>query len=142
MTDRTWVIVLAADDVRAAVADGFVRTSSGKRAVLARMKVGDRLVLYSPRASHPGGPALRAVTGAGEVTGDQPEEVPGQSEAHRRAAHLTSIEPVPLADIREHLKLPLLRFGSVLVTGDQADALWAKVRRRLPRKRRARAPAA
>ena len=142
MTDRTWVIVLAADGVQAAVADGFVRTSSGKRAVLARMKVGDRLVLYSPRASHPGGPALRAVTGTGEVTGDQPEEVPGQSEAHRRAAHLTSIEPVPLADIREHLKLPLLRFGSVLVTGDQADALWAKVRKRLPRKRRARAPAA
>ncbi len=47
-----------------------------------------------------------------------------------------------LADIREHLKLPLLRFGSVLVTGDEADALWAKVRKRLPRKRRARAPAA
>ena len=106
------------------------------------MNVGDRLVLYSPRESHPDGPALRAVTGTGEVTGDQPEEVPGQSEAHRRAAHLTSIEPVPLADIREHLKLPLLRFGSVLVTGDQADALWAKVRKRLPRKRRARAPAA
>ena len=87
MTDRTWVIVLAADDVRAAMADGFVRTSSGKRAVLARMNVGDRLVLYSPRESHPDGPALRAVTGTGEVTGDQPEEVPGQSEAHRRAAH-------------------------------------------------------
>ena len=90
--------------------------------------------MYSPRTEHPGGEPLSAVTAVGEVTGAQPIEVAG--EQYRRAARLTVITLVPLADVREHLPVSLLRFGCFALNAERADALWALVGGGVKRRRR------
>lgn len=118
----------------AAAAEDFITTGTGKRPALARMAAGDRVLVYSPRTEHPGGEPLSAVTAVGEVTGAQPIEVAG--EQYRRAARLTVITPVPLADVREHLPVSLLRFGCFALNAERADPLWALVGGGVKRRRR------
>jgi len=131
---RTWVLVLSRRHALAAAADGQLMTSTGKRPALAQLAVGDRVLLYSPRTDHPDGEALRAVTAIGEVTG--PEPVEAEAGRFRRAARLKVIEPVPLAEIREHLPLPLLRFGCVPLSDERGDAVWSIVRTWSKKRRR------
>ena len=92
----------------------------GKRAPLARMSVGDGVLIYSPTTAYPRGEPLKAVTMVGEVTGGEPEPsevIPG---GFRRAASLREIEPLPLADVRDHLPVQKVRFGFFEL--DPADA--------------------
>lgn len=124
---RTWVLVLSLRHALACVTGGYLSTGTGKAAVLRRMSVGDRVVIYSPRTDHPGGEPLRAATAIGEVTGaDTLEAEPG---LFRRTANLSVIEPVPLTDLREHLPVPLLRYGCIALTAERAGPLWRVVRR-------------
>lgn len=125
---RTWVIVISAADAAEFVADGRVWLSSGKRTMLDHMRVGDRVVVYSPRTEHPDGEPLRAVTAVGEITGDQ--AVASATDQYRRAAIIRTIEPVPLAKVREHLPVPLLRFGCIALNDERASVLWRVVTRR------------
>ncbi len=139
---RTWVLVISREHALAGVAGGFLMTGTGKRPALARMAVGDRVVVYSPRTDHPGGQPLRSVTALGEVTGAEPTEV--QPDVFARAAELTTIDPVPLADLREHLPVPMLRFGCIALSAERGEAVWAIVskgvaKHRKPRARRSRA---
>jgi hypothetical protein len=126
-TRRTWVIVVSREHARRGVSGGFVMANHGKRAPLARMSPGDRILIYSPTTAYPDGVPLRAITIVGEVTGDAPEPsdvIPG---GFRRAASLREIEPVPLEKIRDHLPVSRLRFGFFELDPSAAAAIWALV---------------
>jgi hypothetical protein len=96
----------------------------GKRAPLARMSVGDRLLVYSPKTTFPDGDPFQAIAIVGTVTGGQPEPsavIPG---GFRQRADLREIEPIPLALVRDHLPTSRLRFGCFELAHDSAEAIW------------------
>jgi hypothetical protein len=96
----------------------------GKRAPLARMSRGDRVLIYSPTTTYPGGEPLRAVTIIGEVTGDEPEPSDVISGGFRRAASLREIQALALDDIRDHLPVSRIRFGFFELEAADAEAIW------------------
>ncbi|WP_265444974.1 EVE domain-containing protein [Flexivirga meconopsidis] len=123
---RYWLLVVSRDHARRGVAGGFVMANHGKRAPLARMTAGDRILIYSPTTAYPGGDPLRAVTFIGTVTGEQPEPsdvIPG---GFRRAAELREIDPIPLADIRDHIPTARLRFGFLELDPVDAEAVLGR----------------
>jgi hypothetical protein len=127
MSRRHWVIVASRNHARRGATGGFVMANHGKRAPLARMSVGDGVLIYSPTTSHPSGEPLRAVTFVGEVTGDEPEPSDVLTGGFRRAASLRKIEPLTLEEIREHLPVSRIRFGFFELAPVDADAIWALV---------------
>jgi hypothetical protein len=99
----------------------------GKRGPLARMSVGDRLLMYSPKTTFPNGDPFQAIAIVGTVTGAEPEPsavIPG---GFRLRADLREIEPIPLAQIRDHLPTSRLRFGCFELERDRAEAIWKLV---------------
>ncbi len=95
----------------------------GKRAPLARMSVGDRILVYSPKTTFPDGDPFQAIAIIGTVTGAEPEPsavIPG---GFRLRAALREIEPIPLAQIRDHLPTSRLRFGCFELAHVSADAI-------------------
>ena len=124
---RHWVIVVSREHARRGVEGGFIMANHGKKAPLARMSRGDCILVYSPTTTFPQGEPLRAVTFVGEVTGESPEPsdvIPG---GFRRAADLLEVEPVPLADIRDHLPASRIRFGCFEIDAADADAIRERV---------------
>lgn len=95
----------------------------GKRAPLARMNVGDRVFIYSPKTAYPDGEPLRAITFVGTVTGDAPEPSVVIAGGFRRRATLREVTPVPLAAVRDHLPTSRLRFGCFDVPAEDAAAI-------------------
>ena len=87
----------------------------------------DRILLYSPTTSYPKGEPLKAITLVGEVTGDQPVPSAAIEGGFRRAATLREIEPIPLAEVRDHLPTSRIRFGFFELEADDAAAIWALV---------------
>jgi len=90
-----------------------------------RMSAGDRIIIYSPTTDYPDGEPLRAVTAIGTVIGAEPEASKVIEGGYCRAAEITEIEPVPLSRVRQHLVVPLLRYGFFAVADESSDALWA-----------------
>ncbi len=96
----------------------------GKRGPLVRMGVGDRILVYSPKTTFPGGDPLQAIAIVGTVTGAEPQPsavIPG---GFRLEAELREIEPVPLARVRDHVPTSRLRFGCFELPPGDADAIW------------------
>ena len=122
---RHWVVVVSRDHARRGVTGGFIMANHGKRAPLARMTRGDGIIIYSPTTSYPDGEPLRAVTFVGEVTGDQPEPSEVIAGGFRRAADLREVQPVALADIRDHLPTSRIRFGFFEIDAADAEAIRA-----------------
>lgn len=120
---RTWVLVASLEHARRGVDGGFVMANHGKRAPLARMAVGDRVVVYSPTTTYPNGEPLKALTIVGEVTGEAPEPSPVIPGGFRRAARLRVIDPIPLADVRHLIPTSKLRFGFFELDAEAAAAL-------------------
>ena len=125
-TARHWVVVVSRDHARRGVTGGFIMANHGKRAPLARMSRGDGIIIYSPTTSYPDGEPLRAVTMVGEVTGDAPEPSEVIAGGFRRAAALREVEPVALADIRDHLPASRIRFGFFEIDAADAEAIRAR----------------
>ena len=99
----------------------------GKRAPLARMRVGDRVLVYSPKTTFPDGAPFQAIAIVGTVTGPEPEPsavIPG---GFRLRAALREIEPITLAQIRDHLPTSRLRFGCFELAPADASAIWKLV---------------
>lgn len=99
----------------------------GKRAPLARMSVGDRILVYSPKTTFPARDPFKAIAVVGTVTGSEPEPsavIPG---GFRLRADLREIEPIPLAQVRDHLPTDRLRFGCFELARDAADEIWKLV---------------
>lgn len=125
-TPRHWVLVASRDHARRGLEGGFVMANHGKRAPMARMSRGDIVIVYSPTTTFPKGEPLRAVTFVGHVTGDEPEPSPVIPGGFRRRAELHEVEPVPLADIREHLPTASIRFGFFELDPADAEAILAR----------------
>jgi hypothetical protein len=125
MPTRYWVIVVSREHARRGAAGGFVMANHGKRGPLARMSVGDGIVIYSPTTAYPAGAPLRAITFIGEVTGDEPESSDVIAGGYRRSARLREIEPLPLAVVSAHLPVSRLRFGFLELDAAQAEAIRA-----------------
>lgn len=62
-----WIGVVSRAHVEIGVKGGFIQLNHGKKASVHRLKAGDRLVIYSPRTSHPDGEPLQAFTAAGTI---------------------------------------------------------------------------
>jgi hypothetical protein len=127
---RTWVLVASRDHARRGLAGGFVMANHGKRAPLARMSVGDGIMIYSPTTTFPKGEPLKAITVVGEVTGDEPVPSTVIEGGFRRAAALREIEPIPLERIRDHLPTSKIRFGFFELPADDAEAICVLVAER------------
>lgn len=123
----TWVLVASRDHARRGLAEGFVMANHGKRAPLARMKVGDGILIYSPTTTYPAGERFRAIAIVGEVTGESPEPSAAIPGGFRLAAHLREIEPLALERIRDHLPTDRLRFGCFPLSQEASAAIWALV---------------
>ena len=124
---RHWVIVVSRDHARRGVRDGFIMANHGKRAPLQRMSRGDGILVYSPTTTYPRGDPLRAVTFVGEVTGDAPEPIEVIAGGFRRAATLREIEALPLEQVRDHLPVSRIRFGSFEIDATDAEAILGRV---------------
>jgi EVE domain len=123
----TWVVVASRDHARRGLADGFIMANHGQRAPLARMHVGDGILVYSPKTTHPDGEPLRAITIVGTVTGAEPEPSALITRGFCRRADLREIEPLTLDRLRAHLPTSRLRFGCFELTPPDATAIWALV---------------
>ena len=132
VTRRHWVIVASRDHARRGIGGGFVMANHGKRPPLARMSPGDGVLVYSPTTTYPRGEPLRAITVVGDVTGAEPEPSEAIPGGFRRAARLQEIEPLPLADIREHLPVSRLRLGFFELDAAGAEAIRGLVAQRRP----------
>lgn len=67
MKPRYWIGVVSQEHVERGVAGSFAQVCHGKAAPLKRMKPGDWLIYYSPRASYPDGAPCQAFTAIGRV---------------------------------------------------------------------------
>ena len=114
------MIVASRDHARRGLRGGFVMANHGKRAPLVRMSPGDGVFIYSPTTDYPRGETLRAVTVVGEVVGAAPEQSQVLTGGLWQAARLREIEPLPLAEIRDHVPASRIRFGFFEL--DAADA--------------------
>ena len=73
MSDETcWAVTASADHAARGRAEGIVQAGHGKDAPLRRMKPGDGVVIYSPRATYPDGPSLQAFTLIGRIADGDP----------------------------------------------------------------------
>ncbi len=124
---RTWVIVASRDHAMRGLVDGFIMANHGKRAPLARMSVGDRILVYSPKTGYPNGEPLQAFTIAGEVTGAGPEPSALIVGGFRRAARLWEVGPIPLARMQGRMPSGRIRFGFFELPPDDAEAIWGMV---------------
>jgi hypothetical protein len=124
---RYWLVVASRDHALRGLDGGFVMANHGKRAPLARMSVGDAVLVYSPRTGYPEGASLRAITVVGEVTGEEPEPSEAIPGGFRRRASLRAVEPpVPLDEVRDHLPTSRLRFGFLELESAHGEALVAR----------------
>ncbi len=99
----------------------------GKRAPLARMTLGDRILVYSPKTTFPDGDPFQAIAIVGTVTGAEPEPSAVIPDGFRLRADLREIEPIQLARVRDHLPTSRLRFGCFELTPGDAEAIWKLV---------------
>ena len=96
----------------------------GKRAPLARMSLGDRILVYSPKTTFPDGDPFQAIAVVGIVAGQQPEPSPVIPGGFRLRADLREIAPISLARVRAYLPTSRLRFGCFELEVDNAEAIW------------------
>jgi hypothetical protein len=130
---RYWIAVVAQDHVDAAVAHGFVQLNYGKGAPLERMRAGDGVAFYSPRASFPAGAPLQAFTAIGRI-GEGPvfeAEAIDPAPAFRRAAAWFDATPAPVRPLVPELSFirnkahwgAAFRFGIVRVPREDFAAI-------------------
>ncbi len=102
-----WVVTASADHAAIGRRDGIVQAGHGKSAPLLRMQPGDGVVIYSPRATYPDGPALQAFTAIGTIAEAAPwiGEMGGGFKPWRRAVTWTEAAPAPIRPLLEELEL-------------------------------------
>ena len=69
---KCWVGVASEDHVKAAVTGGFVQLGHGKMAPVRRLRPGDLIAFYSPRAQMQAGLLVRKFTALGRVAQREP----------------------------------------------------------------------
>ncbi len=102
-----WLGVASRDHVHRGVALGVAQIGHGAKGGLTRMRAGDGLVYYSPRAAFDGTTALRAFTAIGVVADDELWQADEGAFRpwRRRVAYDTAATEVPLDQVRADLDL-------------------------------------
>ena len=110
--ERAWLGVVSADHSRRATEGGFIQLNHGKRPGVARLRLGDGFVIYSPTDQYGEKTPLRAFTALGVVADAEPYQAePMSMGAHgivrpwRRRVDFDAVEPAALADITAELNL-------------------------------------
>ena len=110
--ERAWLGVVSANHARRATAGGFIQLNHGKRPGVARLRLGDGFVIYSPTDLYGGKTPLRAFTALGVVADAEPYQAePMSMGAHgivspwRRRVDFAPVEPAALADLSAELIL-------------------------------------
>lgn len=102
---RYWMGVVSADHADLAISQGIAQTCHGKAYPLSRMKAGDWLIYYSPRAERSGGSPVQAFTAIGQALDDRVYRH-AMSETfvpHRRDMRYLPAKPVRIAGLLEQL---------------------------------------
>jgi len=100
---RCWIVVASQAAVDAAVAGGYVEVSHGKAGPLERMRAGDGVACYSPRATDDRGASVQAFTALGRVADAPLYQVPHRHQPFRRAVHWTGVTPAPVRPLIDAL---------------------------------------
>jgi hypothetical protein len=100
---RCWVVVASRAAVDAAVAGGYVEVSHGKAGPLERMRAGDALACYSPRATDDGGASVQAFTALGRVAAAPLYQAAHQHQPFRRAVEWVEATPAPVRPLIDAL---------------------------------------
>jgi hypothetical protein len=100
---RCWIVVVSQAAVDAAVAGGHVEVSHGKAGPLERMRAGDGVICYSPRATDDRGPPVQAFTALGHVADAPVYQVPHQHQPFRRPVHWIDAAPAPVRPLIDAL---------------------------------------
>ena len=110
--ERAWLGVVSAEHARRAAAGGFIQLNHGKRPGVARLRLGDGFVIYSPTDQYGGKTPLRAFTALGVVADAEPYQAePMSMGAHgivspwRRRIDFDPVEPAALTDLSAGLIL-------------------------------------
>src|SRR5690242_20031893 len=100
---RCWIVVVSRAAVDAAVAGGYVEVSHGKAGPLERMRAGDALACYSPRATDDGGASVQAFTALGRVADAPLYQATHQHQPFRRAVDWLDATPAPVRPLIDAL---------------------------------------
>jgi len=124
---RFWIGVASRDHVNVGVKGAFIQLNHGKKAPLRRLKAGDGVIIYSPRATYPDGEPLQAFTAIGTVvTGDVYQvEVTSHFKPHRVDVQFVPSKEAQIKPLVGHLSFirsksrwgAAFRFGSVEIPG-------------------------
>jgi hypothetical protein len=63
---KYWIGVACKNHLQRGIVGGFAQLGHGKRSGVAKLKLGDWIIYYSPRTELEGGETLQAFTGIGE----------------------------------------------------------------------------
>ena len=98
---KFWCGVVSMDHGKRGEAGGYCQIGSGKKAPLARMAVGDGIVIYSPVTEHLGKEKCQSFTAIGTVTGTEPyavavapDFIPFRRDVRYRACRSAAIRPL------------------------------------------------
>jgi hypothetical protein len=96
-----WIGVASRDHVLKAVVGGFCQLSHGKEAPLKKLKVGDKLIYYSPTEQMRDGKPVQAFTAIGEILDHGPFQAsetdgfqPFRRQVRYLRAHEAAIRPL------------------------------------------------
>lgn len=104
-TPKNWIVVACAEHVARGRAGGFMQAGHGKRAPLARLRAGDRLVTYSPTERMGDKTPLQAFTAIGVVRAGTPYTVDlgGGFVPFRRDVSFVAARAVPIRPLLDVL---------------------------------------
>lgn len=72
---QAWIGVVSREHVQRGVAGSFIQLNHGQKAPVRRLRAGDRIAMYSPRAAYPDGAALQCFTAIGVVVSGEVYQV-------------------------------------------------------------------
>ena len=103
---NAWLGVVSKTHVVRAVELGIAQFNHGARAPLARLRPGDTVVYYSPRADYPQGEPLKAFTAIGTVLDNEIwQALDGEFRPWRRRVEYRHANEVPIRDLTGELDL-------------------------------------
>jgi hypothetical protein len=117
-----WIAVASAEHVRRGRGEGFMQVSHGKGAPLRRVRLGDRVVYYSPTVTLGGKDKLQAFTAIGTVKDGKPYQFDFMGDGfkpHRRDVKWADAKETPIRPLLDDLEFTAgkanwgyqLRFG-------------------------------
>ncbi|KUI26362.1 EVE domain-containing protein [Mycobacterium sp. IS-1742] len=98
-----WIITVSRDHVERAVRGRFLQANHGRPHALRRMSLGDWVIFYSPRVTHPDGAPLQAFTALGRVVDEEPYRASTEGEVWRRNVDFLDCVETPIRPLIDAL---------------------------------------